>query len=71
MMDISDKHEKNRRGPAVILGEVEFRRLRIQNEARAQARRYFETMRRTAIQREVVLRILNRDKEGPGLHIVE
>lgn len=56
---------------SVIFCQDVFTRLRKQNAARAQARRYFETTRRTAIQRRLVLRVLNRDRETPGLHSVD
>lgn len=53
---------------AVILGRDEFTRRSRQVEARAQARRYFEFMRRAAIRRQLVHRLLNRDRQAPDLH---
>jgi hypothetical protein len=59
------------RDRTVIPARDMFARLRKQNQARAEARRYLETARRTALERQLVRRILNRERDGPDLHPVD
>jgi hypothetical protein len=71
MAENDKKREERTQGSAVILGEAVFRRLSMQNAARAEARRYLEAARRTALQRRLVMRILRHRNPPPGLHSVE
>lgn len=70
MNDNSSNGEKGR-DSGVILGLDVFRRLKKQNEARARARRYLENVRRRSLERQLVKRILNKDRQRPDLHIVK
>lgn len=66
MRDDSDKPATGGKGAIVIPASDIFERLKKQNAARAEARRYFEATRRIALQRRLVLRILNRDRDDSG-----
>jgi hypothetical protein len=70
MTDNSNEGKKGQ-DSGVILGLDVFRRLKKQNEARARARRYLENVRRRSLERQLVKRILNRDRQRPDLHIVK
>lgn len=68
MADNNNGRRGDGQGGAVILGRDIFAKRLKQNQARAQARRYFEATRRAAIQRQLVLRLLNRERAGPEPH---
>ena len=70
MTEHNNQHEENAPAQAVILGAAVFRRLRKQHAARAQARRYFVTARKTALQRRLLMRMLKPERKTTRLHIV-
>lgn len=68
---MKDNSGNNRRDRAVIPAQDVFARLRKQNQARAEARRFLEAARRTALERQLVRRVLNPDRDRPRLHPVD
>ena len=67
----SSEHAESEQDQAVITGRSVFRSLRLQTEARAEARRYFRARRRAAIQRQLVMRMLNHRRNPPGLYVIK
>jgi len=68
MDNTSSKREEKGQGQGVIIPQSVIRRKRLQKEARAGARRYFRTCQRLALERHLVMRLLNRTTgDGPQL----
>ena len=64
MTDDTDTHHRPARKSADILGKPVFEQRRQQVAARAAARR-------EGIRKRLVQRLLNGDREKPGLHLVD
>jgi len=55
-------HYNNGEKTAVILDGAVFAGLKKQHDARARARAYFRALRRAAVERRLVMDVLNRDR---------
>ena len=59
------------RESAVVLGRLAFTRLREEAAARATAQRLARAQRKNAVQKRLMMRVLNKDKKKPDLQIIK
>ena len=56
---------------ATAPGKLEFTRLREAAAVRAQAQRLAKLQRKNAVQKRLLIRVLNKEKEKPHLRIIK
>ncbi|NNJ93343.1 MAG: hypothetical protein HKP57_01175 [Halobacteria archaeon] len=66
-----DTPDQSRQKSAVILGRPAFEQLRKQVAAQARARRLARAARKMALRKQLVTRILNKDRERPYLRVIK
>lgn len=71
MIDDTDTNKQWEQKSADILGKPAFEQRSRQVAARAIARRKAAAARRQGIRKRLVMRLLNRDRDKPRLHLVE
>lgn len=71
MTDDSDTAGKSRHDPTVITGKAVFEKARENAVAKTHAREHAALMRQMNIQKRLVTRILNRERNKPQLHVVK
>ncbi|MDH5469136.1 MAG: hypothetical protein OEY45_09035 [Gammaproteobacteria bacterium] len=71
MADDSNTHNKTRHDPTVIPCEAEFDKARENAAAITRARRHAALTRQRNIQKRLVMRVLNKERKKPHLHVVK
>ncbi len=71
MADDSNTHDKTRQDPTVIPAAAEFEKARENAAAITHARRQAAKTRQINIQKRLVMRVLNKDRKKPQLHVVK
>jgi hypothetical protein len=66
-----DTHDQSGEQSAVILGRSVFERLRKQLAAKNRANRLATAAGKMAMQKRLVTRMLNRDRERPHLRVIK